>query len=562
MPSEVYEKPLELDIGLLEAGPPTRDSYPYPFLTSAGRSEKRTFRAVVLENPFLQATFIPALGGRLLSLLDKRTGIEILPQQVTLQPGGRRGAVLSAGIELHLDGRERWTSLGPVQFAAEEADEDRPAGLWLAEAVTGTGVSWHLHVTMPEGRAELRFEARIFNRYRSDFPYSSGLLLPDMGESRSDGRVFFTAGEGQGIALIPERGIWSACSHEGSVVLSRFKDPRILAPRQLDTWAVSLIPFSGMKGISGISEAGAVYVGSDTVQLQAVTQVSQQKLVLLTSGGQTLEAPVDLYPEKLLELGLPEPAKAVALMDQAKNVSLRWEAEWPSIVAREPSRPLETHRVETTDLESAAFNISTRHIANALLGNRAMAAGDFEEADARLEQSLLYNGEDHLSWWMKAMGKRLAGDEAEEVPELLNAHFLAPLEPALRAESFLRQPRSLEREPNALLKPLADYPESFIEVAALLVEAGLYEQASRWIDEALRHLDLPMLRYLLAYAHVQATTMDLEVADQLVAAARQPLSPPYPWRDVEIDAIETLAERFPADERLRGLLQLIQSSRS
>src|SRR5207237_1444363 len=117
------------------------------------------------------------------------------------------------------------------------------------------------------------------------------------------------------------------------------------------------------------------------------------------------------------------------------------------------------------ELEDAAFDVATRHIAHALLGTRAVGSGDFAEADQRLEQALLYNAEDHLAWWMKAMAKRLSGEAAEEVPELLNAHYLAPLEPALRAESFLAQPVSMDREPNPLLKPLAEYPESFVEVA-------------------------------------------------------------------------------------------------
>src|SRR5690348_16450242 len=105
MASEIFEGPLELEIGILEAGPPTSESYPYPTLLPAGRSTKATFRGLILENPYLRATFLPELGGRLLSLFDKRTNTETLHAGIlTPEPGERRGAILRTGIEIQLDG--------------------------------------------------------------------------------------------------------------------------------------------------------------------------------------------------------------------------------------------------------------------------------------------------------------------------------------------------------------------------------------------------------------------------------------------------------------------------
>lgn len=562
MASDIFEETLELEIGLLEAGPVTENSYPYPSLTPLGRSEARSFRAVILENPYLRATFVPALGGRLLSLFDKRTQAEVLPDgPLTPVEGGRRGAYLAAGIELHLDGRERLTSLAAVQYAAEEPEEDGPAGLWLSEAVTGTGMSWHLHATLPPDRAELRLEARVFNRTWGELPYRAGLRLPALAESRTDGSAFFSSQDGRGVGLIPERGRWDARVAHASLVLSRFEGMRLLAPRQLDTWAMSVIPFSDMGGVSGVGRDGAIGIEEALFRLQAARPLTQHKVVILTKSGQTLEAPLQASPERVVGIPLPEAASGVAVMDANKNVVIRWEGDWPTIPALDlaPSAVLRRPPLATLpeDLESATFDVSTRHIAHALLGNRALASGDLSEAEFRYEQALLYNAEDHLTWWMKAVTQRQGGGEGDEVAEMLNAHYLSPLEPALRAESFFRQPRAIEREPTALLKPMADNPENFIEVAALLVEARLFEEASRWIDEAVRHVDLPMLRYLLAYAHVEATGMDFEAADQLATAAKAPLGPPFPWRPIERVAIEALANRFPDDERLRELLAVM-----
>jgi hypothetical protein len=109
---------------------------------------------------------------------------------------------------------------------------------------------------------------------------------------------------------------------------------------------------------------------------------------------------------------------------------------------------------------------------------------------------------------------------------------------------------------------MADFPDNFIEVASLLIEAKLFEQASRWIDESLRHTELPMLRYLLAYAHLQVTTMDFEIAKLLLAADEAPIGPPYPWRKVEVEAISALAARFPENARLQQLVKIMGIQRS
>jgi len=569
MPNAIFEEPLEIEIGLIEAGPPGAGSYPYPHLIPASAVQKRVFRAAILENDFLTATFVPALGGRLLSIVDKRTSVDVLAAgSIVLRPtsAGRRGARLEAGIELHLDGRERLTSLAAVQFAAEEPNEDGPGGLWLAEAVTGTGLSWHLHVTVPEDRAELLFEARVFNRTYDPIPYAAGLVLPAMPDCRRDESVVFTSRDGNGIALTAERGKWSSCISEGMLRIARFGEPRMLAPRQLDTWHVRLIPFSGLNGVSAVSAAGAIFVGKDRIQIQPAGGF-QGKVVLLTASGQSLEAPAEIHAGRTLDMPLPQPVSAAALMDAARHVVLKSESEWGavpsgSIDKSHPSDQSYPSYVSASDehLEQATFDVATRHIAHALLGTLALAAGDFAEAESRFEQSLLYNGEDHLTWWMKAMAKRLQEREDEESPELLNAHYLAPLDPTLRAESFLSQPPTLARDPSPILKPLDDYPETFVEVAALLVEARLFEQASRWIDEALRHTDLPLLRFLLAFSHLQASGLDFEAAEQIKAAAKLPVGPPYPWRPIEIRALASLAKRFPDDARLREWLEAIPST--
>lgn len=554
MPSEVFEEPLELEVELLEATSPSKASYPYPSLRLTGTRVQRTFRSVILENPYLRAVVVPTLGGRLLSLFDKRTGTELLKSPAVV-PGGDRGAEMIGGIELTLTGAPRLTAMGAAQFAAHEADEDDPAEVWVAEAVTGSGLSWHLKVSLPADRAELELEARVFNRGFVEVAYNGGLMTPSFAECSMTASHLLIQHEGSGLAISLGHGLSAPFETPDRVGVTRFASPRVLAPRQMDAWSTSIRPFSGLENVDAVGVAGALHVNGSRLRLQVAVLVNKHKLVVLTKSGATMEAPFQAHPEHIAEFTLPEPVMSLALLDEHRNIVLSWDGPPRNLPTRR-AISLEARKPDL-DSEEARFDVGTRHAAKVWQALTFLRSGDTAAADAALEQALVYNGEDHLAWWLKAVCKRLGG-ETEESPELLNAHYLAPLEPALRAESFLAQPRTVEKAASPLLASMAEHPENFVEVAALLVEAGMFEQAGYWIDEALRHADLPMLRYLLAYCHLEASGLEYEAASQVEAAGAKAGSPPYPWRPIEMKALRRLGQRFPADAAIAALIVLAE----
>lgn len=573
MPTDVYDDGLDLQIGLLEAAmpdsPERRSALPYPFLLPTGEEEMRRFRTVVLENSYLKAVVVPGLGGRVLSLFDKRTGTEILARYAALlpQPGGRRGAFLREGIQLRLDSEDRLNSLGNVATQPDPApEEEMAAAVWIAETAGGTGLSFHLRLEMPPDRAELRFEIRVLNRTFEPLPYDGALAL-HVGDGELRDGLFYSEARDAGFFFeAGETPLDLREMRDGALVVGRFPEPRRLAPRQVDTWSLRLVPFSGLGAIPEANAELAARLAPDRLTVQTAAARTGHKLVLLTQDGQTLEAPADLYPERILEIpldGLPSPARALVVLDPAREEVLRTGVRpETSLVASEPAEaPAAGLGLETDEatLRRATFDVGRRHLAYTLLGTQALARRDFSAAQGLLEQALLYNAEDPLVWWAKAMAARLAGDEAEERAELLNAHYLAPLEPALRAESFLNLGPNLGKEPSPLLGPLEENPEEFVEVACLLLDAGLYDEATRWIDESLRHRDLAMLRYLQAYAFLVASRMAVEAAEHVAAAARLPFGPPFPYRAVERTALRFLARRFPNDATLARYRDLIEA---
>jgi hypothetical protein len=528
MPAEVFEEAITLRIGLLDALPVTSaadSSYPFPRLQTAGSSEEREFLAIVLENPYLRVTIVPALGGRILRVFDKRTSNEVLSPRETLEvlEGGPRGATLPDGIQLRILEDERLNALGGVGFQLDPAqEEEEDAGVWLGESSVAGGLSWHLRISLPPDRAEIHVAVRVLNRTFKPLPYNGGLSL----------------GGGSWGVESPRHQLG-----QGPNGLTRFSGEALLAPRQVDSWAVKLTPVSGLGDSVASSLAGGMNVG-ELIRIQVSRPFMGAKVLLLTPDGQTLEATMDLYPEQITEVPLNGLSPTAAAVKDARGTEvLRWPLP-------ESLQPEQCPRFD--DAPVSPFSIATRHLAHTLFAIEAFKVKDFETADAELEQALLYNGEDPLVWWAKAIAQRRLGVE-EDRPELPNAHYLAPLEPALRAEAFLSQSSEQGREANPLLKSMM--PEDMVEVACLLLEHGLPDEATRWIDEALRHHDLAVLHYLQADALLEGTRMEAEAAQHVVLAARAQL-PPYPWRPVELDALTRLRQRFSTDVRLNELAQI------
>jgi hypothetical protein len=547
MPTEVFEDSLDLRIGLIEATLPDwrkeserGSSYPYPLLTPISSQEMRRFGVFLLENPLLRATIVPALGGRLLGLFDKRTGKEVLPRGEAIQPaaGGLRGAVVREGLQFqYVSGQDRLNALGRVDATAEEGEDP---GVWIAESAGGGPLGFHLYHEMPPERAEIVVEARVLNRTLKSAPYNGGfaICLPDSEVvSLENGVAAYSAERDSGIALFWDTPMtWRA--EDGFLRASRFDSVGSMGPRQLDTIRLRIVPISGLGGLSGASPEAAVYIGGGFVRLQSVERRLNHKLLLVTRQGETLEAPTDVHPEAVVEVPLGDlDPQTVVLRDPAKNDVVRVDAAsdvkrsvLPPVVNSEPTISAESSNEE---LFLATLDVSQRALAHTLLGMRALVARDFGEASEQFERALLFNAEDHLTWWLKATADRMRGVEGER-PELLNAHYLAPLEPVLRAEAFLAQ-GAASKEPNPLVAPMAEIPENLVEVASLLLEAGLAAEASVWIDEALRHRDLPILHALQSYA-LSFSHMDVEAARHR-SLAKGISEPPFPYRDVEWKAL-------------------------
>ncbi len=124
-----------------------------------------TFSTVVLENDVLKATFLPALGGRLLSLYNKTQDRELLYRNPVFQPANLaiRNAWFSGGIEWNFGQYGHALSTCTPVFAAEIRDAHGEPGLRLYDFERCKGFFWQIDFYLPQASPYLLAYYRVIN---------------------------------------------------------------------------------------------------------------------------------------------------------------------------------------------------------------------------------------------------------------------------------------------------------------------------------------------------------------------------------------------------------------
>lgn len=551
MPSQVFEDSLDLYIDLLEVQEGDSLSSAFPNVKATGQSESRRFRTIILENDYLRATIVPALGGRLLSLFDKRFQTECLKDTRHLRATEYKGtSIVESGIVLGNEAGYRPNSLGAcdTKLVPAETDEEESEVL-VGEIHSGTPFSHSIRYQLGSN-ALLRLEVTIQNR-TLEFAESSlneiKVFAQGIEEVRSENFAQFGR-----IGILAEPGTVEYTHHK-----SVKRGITVLAPRQIDSFAINLCAIPIGMQVSHIDEHTSCQLGK-TLQIASNSLKLNHRLLVQNTAGETFEMPVNLHPEKLFGADLtsvPGTILVAQLKDEANHIQSTISNHVPNPVQIQPLTapkipiPKGANRPQ---LLSQLSNPQLRLTSLVELAALATESGDYQAADRCYEQALLYNGDDPLLWWAKAANKRLGGIDADapEKVELLNAHFLSPLEPCLRAEAFLGMPQTHGKEKSPVLEPLSEVPEAFIDVACRLIEARMFIDAGRFIDEATRHHSFAMLHYLAAALYLDKSSMKIEAADQLRLGNHAPF-PPYPYRNQEKWALKVLLKAFPLDRVLK-----------
>ena len=140
--------------------------YPNPF-TDRVALEKvdKAYRAIVLENEYLQLTILPEIGGRIFTGLDKTNQYDFFYRQHVIKPAlvGLLGPWISGGVEFNWPQHHRPSTYMPVH-ASIEAHSNGSCTVWLSEHDPMLRMKGMVGICLSPGNAILEAKVRLFNR--------------------------------------------------------------------------------------------------------------------------------------------------------------------------------------------------------------------------------------------------------------------------------------------------------------------------------------------------------------------------------------------------------------
>jgi hypothetical protein len=168
------------------------------------RLEERDYRAAVLENDTLRATFVLDLGGRLWSLVHKPTGRELLEANPIFQPANLaiRNAWFSGGVEWNIGMVGHFPLTCSPLFAGRVTTADGTPALRMWEWERLRRTPYQVDAWLPAGSPVLYVRVRIINPNDDDVPmyWWSNAAVPETADTRvlvpADSAYNFGYGEG------------------------------------------------------------------------------------------------------------------------------------------------------------------------------------------------------------------------------------------------------------------------------------------------------------------------------------------------------------------------------
>ena len=166
---------------------------PYPNAVTInvrnGTKTVKNWKAIVLENKFLELTILPELGGRIFSAVDKTTGKDFFYRQHVIKPAsiGMLGAWISGGVEFNSPMHHRPSTFMPVDYTIVQNDEETI--VWLYENDPLDRMLLAVGISLRADRAFFETRMRVYNRtaLSKSFLWWENAAVP----ASPDYRIFF-----------------------------------------------------------------------------------------------------------------------------------------------------------------------------------------------------------------------------------------------------------------------------------------------------------------------------------------------------------------------------------
>ena len=133
------------------------------------QKENRTYKALFLENEYVQLCILPEIGGRLFYAVDKTNGYDIFYHNEVVKPAnvGMLGSWISGGVEWNVFHHHRNTTNMPVDCKIVE-NEDGSKTIWVGEVEFRHRMQWAIGVTLRPGKSYMEINGRLINSTADD----------------------------------------------------------------------------------------------------------------------------------------------------------------------------------------------------------------------------------------------------------------------------------------------------------------------------------------------------------------------------------------------------------
>jgi len=124
-----------------------------------------TYRAIMLENEFIQLMILPQIGGRIHAGLDKTCQYDFFYRQDVIKPAlvGLLGPWISGGIEFNWPQHHRPSTYMPVHASIEE-HSDGSRTVWLSEHDPMLRMKGMVGIHLGPGKSVIEAKVRLYNR--------------------------------------------------------------------------------------------------------------------------------------------------------------------------------------------------------------------------------------------------------------------------------------------------------------------------------------------------------------------------------------------------------------
>ncbi|MDR1269809.1 MAG: DUF5107 domain-containing protein, partial [Planctomycetaceae bacterium] len=140
--------------------------YPYPLYDVLTDNKiDKTYKAVYLENEFVQLCVLPEIGGRILSATDKTNSYEFFYRQHVVKPAliGMLGAWMSGGVEWNIPHHHRPSSFMPIDCKTVE-NRDGSKTIWVGETEFRHRLKWSVGLSLYPDSSLIEAKVKIINR--------------------------------------------------------------------------------------------------------------------------------------------------------------------------------------------------------------------------------------------------------------------------------------------------------------------------------------------------------------------------------------------------------------